>query len=73
MQPTLLLPTTKQVLITSDLSRLIQVGISPVLQLFRPMGLDGQAALVFNTAHDEATRTQVMSWLAEKYSVALTL
>ncbi len=30
-----------------------------------------RAGLVFNTAHDQATRQQVISWLAQKYNVSL--
>ena len=30
-----------------------------------------RTVLVFNTAHDQATRAQVMSWLAQKYGVSL--
>ena len=32
---------------------------------------DPKATLVFNTAHDETTRAQVIGWLAQKYDVSL--
>lgn len=31
----------------------------------------GRIALVFNAAHDQATRAQIISWLAQKYGVSL--
>ncbi len=31
----------------------------------------GRSVLVFNAAHDQATRQQVISWLAQKYGVSL--
>lgn len=34
-------------------------------------GSSSSAALVFNAAHNEATRTQVIQWLAKKYNVSL--
>lgn len=36
-------------------------------------GMIGVAGLVFNTAHDQSTRQQVMKWLAQKYNVPVTL
>ncbi len=32
---------------------------------------EGRILLVFNAAHDQTTRQQVISWLAQKYSVSL--
>lgn len=36
-------------------------------------GISSVSHLVFNTSHDEATRLQVMKWLADKYNVSLSI